>query len=451
MAAEQAGYVEFRYYFFPIFSMFESTVNYTCHALCSFVFVLTWKIPMQTSLYASLLIGLAFAALLASQIPRATAQSATPTYVLGVSNPTDPLILDLQNLTSSLTILSSVSSLSLIGPNSILFVDGSWLQSASSLDPTILSSVIATALSGVPTVVVRGNPAFLQNSITGLLQFGSPNLPLIAEGVKIFGTLLGGTRVADTLQIIQGFDYAVQTEFYWAQGLLSQASTLLAKPLSASVPVQSTTSTSQPFWLFTGNYSVNTGNYYYPYGRVIANSEVYFLENSNSKTYEWFNFFLNDTIQPGSAIFNSGWRTDYQNSTVHVNNNYTTAIASHGPVGTVEASGPLTVTYSVGVAAGYQGGNVTSTQTTSYMLKHANITDTTQPSNNSITVGWINSIDPRSSSGMSTFQIIPGWTIRLLQQYYPSFQLSFATQFVQLSGSNIVGNSPMISFTEVVG
>src|SRR5712691_6912616 len=115
---------------------------------------------MQTSLYASPLIGLAFAALLASQIPRAAAQSTTPTYILGVSNPTDPLILDLQSLTSSLTILSSVSGLSLIGPNSILFIDGAWLQSASSLDPTILLSVITSTLSGVPTVVVRGNPAF---------------------------------------------------------------------------------------------------------------------------------------------------------------------------------------------------------------------------------------------------------------------------------------------------
>lgn len=395
-----------------------------------------------------LLVGLALTGISISQPRSVAAQSNTPTYVLGVSSPTDPLVVDLETLTSSLTILSSASSLSLISPSSILFVNGTWLGSAGS---ATLSLVVTTVLNGVPTVVVGGNPAIVQSAISGLLDFGSPNLPLVADGIKIFSTLPDGQRVADSLQIIQGFDYAIQTEFQWAQGLLSQTSTLLAKPMSALVPVQSTTSTSQPYFLFTGNYTVNTGNYYYPYGRVIANSEVYYLENSNSNTYEWFNFFINDTIQPGSAIFNSPWRTDYQNSTIHVNNTNTTSIASHGPVGTVQASGPLTVTYSIGVAAGYEGANVTSTQTVNYMLKHANVTDTTQASNNNVTVSWINNIDPRSSSGMSTFQIIPGWTIRLYQHYYPSFQLSFATQFVQLAGSNIVSNSPMISFTEVVG
>jgi len=152
--------------------------------LCSLVFVLTRKIPMQTFLYASLLIALAFAGLSANQIPRAAAQSSTPTYVLGVSNPLDPLIVDLQSQTSSLTILSGVSGLSLLGPGSILFIDGAWLQSVSSLDPTILPALDTTVLTGVPSVVVRGTPTILQNSISGLIKGQVPNLPLIAEGLK---------------------------------------------------------------------------------------------------------------------------------------------------------------------------------------------------------------------------------------------------------------------------
>src|SRR5712692_2635078 len=180
---ELDGYVEIRYYFFPIFSDFESTVNYTGYGACSYVFVLTQKISMQTSLCTSLLIGLALAAILASHVPLAAAQSTTPTYVLGVSSPLDPLIVDLQSQTSSLTILSGVSGLSLLGPGSILFIDGSWLQTVSSLDPTILPLLDSTVLNGVPSVVVRGSPTILQNSISGLLKLGAPNLPLNAEGL----------------------------------------------------------------------------------------------------------------------------------------------------------------------------------------------------------------------------------------------------------------------------
>src|SRR5712664_489712 len=144
------------------------------------VFVLTRKIPMQTSLYTSLLVGLALAAILAGHVPLAAAQSTTPTYVLGVSSPLDPLVVDLQNRTSSLTILSGVSGLSLLGRGSILFINGAWLQSASSLDPTILLVIDSTVLNGVPSVVVGGTPTTLQNSISGLIKGQVPNLPLIA-------------------------------------------------------------------------------------------------------------------------------------------------------------------------------------------------------------------------------------------------------------------------------
>jgi hypothetical protein len=71
---------------------------------------------MQTSLSTGLMIGLALAAISAGQISLAAAQSTTPTYVLGVSSPLDPLVVDLQSQTSSLTILSGVSGLSLLVP-----------------------------------------------------------------------------------------------------------------------------------------------------------------------------------------------------------------------------------------------------------------------------------------------------------------------------------------------
>src|SRR5260370_31460385 len=78
------------------------------------------------------------------------ASSSTPTYVLGVSSPTDPLIVHLQSLTSSVTILHGITSLGLVGGNSILFVDGQSLQTASSLDPTILPLLATKPLHPLP-------------------------------------------------------------------------------------------------------------------------------------------------------------------------------------------------------------------------------------------------------------------------------------------------------------
>src|SRR5260370_23527279 len=161
------------------------------------------------------------------------ASSSTPTYVLGVLSPTDPLIVDLQSLTSSVTILPDITSLGLVGGNSILFVDGQWLQAASSLDPTILSLVASRALNAIPTIVIRGNPSILADSISGLLKTRALGLPLISDGVQVFGTLPDGTRQAMVLQVLAGFDYAVQAEFTWAQQLLSQPSIPLASSLTS--------------------------------------------------------------------------------------------------------------------------------------------------------------------------------------------------------------------------
>ena len=148
-------------------------------------------------------------------VPTHAATSNTPTYVLGVSDPTDPLVIDLQSLTSSVTTLPGISSLTLVGANSILFVDGQWRQTVSSLDPTVLSVVADKALNGIPTIVIRGTPSILADSISGLVNTRALGLPLISDGVQVFGTLLDGTREAMVLQVLAGFDYAVQAEFSW--------------------------------------------------------------------------------------------------------------------------------------------------------------------------------------------------------------------------------------------
>jgi hypothetical protein len=412
--------------------------------LCEFVFVLNKKTSMQTSLYASLLIGLALAAISVGQIPLAVAQSNTPTYVLGVSNPLDPLVVDLQSQTSSLTILSGVSGLSVVGPGSILFIDGAWLQSASSLDPTILPLLGSTVLNGVPSVVVRGSPTILQNSISGLIKGQVPNLPLIAEGLKIFGTLSDGTQQGAALQVIAGFDYAVSAEFTWAQQHLTNAIPSTFSPLSSSVTTKTSNTgvhpaaTSSPAgsWAQVLQLKTDSGSQF-SQAQVFSTFTIFRLQSSGSGNTKWYNFFANQTLVPGSAVSNSPWRNFSENDDVKVNPN-TNTIISHGP-GSLITSGPTTVTYTIGVTQGAFS-TVTANQTQTYMLKNTNVTDTTQP-NQTSEVGWLHNIDPRSSSGKLPFSIIPGWTDQIPMNQGIDLQGTFTSTFVTLSGGVITATA----------
>jgi hypothetical protein len=398
---------------------------------------------MQTSLVACILIGLAIAAILASQLPRAAAQSNTPTYVLGVSSLTDPLVVDLQNQTSSLTILSGVSGLSVLGPGSILFINGAWLQSASALDPTIVPALDTTVLNGVPSVVVGGTPTILQNSISGLMKGQVPNLPLIAEGLKIFGSLPDGTQQGAALQVIAGFDYAVSAEFTWAQQHLTSAIPSTFSPLSAgSTPKIGTSvasvhlaATSSPAgsWALVLQLTTDTGEQFKPMAEVISTFTIFKLQSSGSNV-KVFNFFANQTLIPGSVCCNSAWRNLSENDTVNVNPTSNT-IVSHGP-GSQITTGPTTVTYTIGVTASPLGSAVTANQTQMYMLKNTNITDTTQP-NQTSQVGWLHNIDPRSSSGKLAFSIIPGWTDEVQTGNGVDLRGTFTSTFVTLSGGVI--------------
>jgi len=240
--------------------------------------------------------------------------SSTSVYVLGVSNLTDPLIIDLQGLTSSVTILTSVTSLTTLSPGSILYVDGSWLSSASSLDPKVMPAIVQTVLTGLPTVVVRGDPSILPNAISGLMKYDNPGLPLIAEGVHVTGTLIGGIQQGALLRIISGFDYSIAAEFQWATQQISQSSPLpILAPLSigeqGTSPTTITQATTGPSWLLISQDSTDTGTQFQPFGQVISTFSVFQLQNSGSTSSKWFNIFSNQTMIPGVTAFpNSNYR-----------------------------------------------------------------------------------------------------------------------------------------------
>lgn len=355
----------------------------------------------------------AILALLAVPIPSTLATGNTPTFVLGVTSPTDPLIVDLQALTSSISVLPGVTSLSLVGTNSILYVDGAWLQSVSSLNPAILTTIAQEPLKGIPTIVVRGSPSILADSISKLVGTKVPNLPLISEGVQVIGTLPDGTPQGNTFQVIAGFDYAVQAEFTWAQQLLSQttSTSLLTKTNTRGfVPAVTAPIASSGTWAFAASARTSSGDYFNNTARITYEFTVFSLQNSGSSSYRWFNFFSNETLQPSISYSTNNWRTAEEADNVVLNNQTSNLIVAHGPqfFGT---SGPSVLTYTIGTQAGVLNAAITANQTQSYPLKNTQVTDTT--TNSTSNIGWDHQINARTSSGKLTFSIIPGWTDRV--------------------------------------
>jgi len=375
-----------------------------------------------------------------------SATSGTPTYVLGVSNPTDPLVLDLQGLSSSVTILPGVSSLSVIGGNSILFVDGSWLVLASSLDPTVLSLVQQKVLSGIPTVAIRGNPGLLDDSFSGLFQVRLPDLPLLANGVRVVGTLADGTMLGSTLLVVAGFDYAVQAEFHWAEAQLSQTSSrsvLAPAARLASSSVLASSNTTGISWRLIANATFDTGDQFAPMGRVVSTVSIFRLENSGTSSYRWFNLFVSQTIIPGIVSYGSTWRVSNEHDHFFPNNSVSELLVGHGPNGNFTSASSSVVTYSIGVNSNFSGAVVNASQTKSYSISHATVTDLS----NATDVIINHDIDQRTNAGKLVFQIVPGTTLRVVDNRSIDITGIFTTTFEKLMGSSVVDTkSPIFSF-----
>jgi hypothetical protein len=384
--------------------------------------------------------------------PSVKATSSTPVYVLGVTDPLDPLVTDLQGLTSSVTILPGVSSLTLVGSGSILYVDGEWLQTASTLDKTILSLVAAEAIEGVPTVAIRGNPSLLGDSISGLIGTKAVGLPLISQGIQVVGTLPDGTRQAYVLQVIQGFDYAVAAEFAWAQQLLSQtAASFPTIRASSNLKLPRTTTTANtsatPSFLFGGKITLDTGNEFSPMGRDILTFLIFVLGNSGSSSYKWFNFFYNETIQPGILIYNSNWRLSEETDNVNVHNATSNLFVDHGPQG-FSTVGGSTLTYTIGTQAGMLGAAATANQTISYFLKNANVTDNSQ---DGLHLAWDTQFNAHTDAGKLSYFITPGWTDRVRTDGHADLTGSIDTTFATFSGTTVVQESSLLFQISVFG
>jgi hypothetical protein len=361
--------------------------------------------------------------------------SNTPVYVLGVANPADPLIIDLQGLTSSVTILTSVAGLTTLAQGSILYIDGTWLASASSLDPAIIPAIVQTVLTGVPTVVVRGDPSTLANSVPGLMKFDNPGLPLIAEGVHVTGTLIGGSQQGALLRVIAGLDYSIAAEFQWATQQIPQSNQLPTQgPLSSgrqtNAPTTITQTPTGPYWLLLLQATSDTGTQFQPYGQVTTTFSLYQLQNSGSTSSKWFNIFTNQTVTPGAVAFHSNYRNYLETSSAQPNNQTTNIFVSNGPASQT-SSGPTTVTYAIGTFAGSYNDTVTSTQTMSYFLKNSNVTNTSTSPN----VGWVHTINGGTSAGKLTLQFIPGWTDEVAQGNPLTINGDLTTTFATFSNS----------------
>ena len=356
------------------------------------------------------------------------ATSNIAVYVLGVYNPLDPLVLDLQSITSSVTILPSVTSLTSLSTGSILYIDGSWLASASSIDPTIMPTIVQTVVSGLPTVVVRGDPSILANAVPGLMKYSNPGLPLVSEGVHVIATLADGTTAGALFRITSGFDYSVATEFQWATYQLTQTSSSILSPLSplntkqpSHPPVTpSLLGSSNAFWQFIVNATTDTHDTFQPYGQVITTFTIFQLQNSGSTSYKWYNIFSNQTMIPGTAIFKNSNYRNYQETAFSQPNDQNNTFVSNGPASQFSA-GSTTVNYNIGT--------LNSTQSMSYFLKNTNINNTSS----SPDVSWLTTMTGGTAVGKLTLQVIPGWTDRVVQSQPLNLQGLVAVTFATFS------------------
>jgi hypothetical protein len=298
----------------------------------------------------------------------------------------------------------------------------------------------------------------LADSISGLIKTRAIGLPLISDGVQVFGTLPDGTRQAMVLQVLAGFDYAVQAEFTWAQQLLSQPSATSIAPLassptsitspttrasSKSAPTATSTTSGSTFTLI-GKIVTTTGDQFIPVGRFSYNFTIFRLQNSGSSTYKWDNFFFNETLQPGISIYNSNWRTNSEVDHISVVNTTSNLLVNHGPQ-TFGTIGPSSLTYTIGVTNGILAAATTANQTASYFLKNTQVTDLSQ---NGFNVGWEHDINSRTDAGKLTFSIIPGWTDRIRQDnpVNTNFNCSFTSSFDNISGGNVQTQSITTTF-----
>lgn len=360
------------------------------------------------------------------------AASNTPVYVIGVLSPLDPLIVDLQNLTPSVTILTSITGLATLSTSSILYIDGSWLASVSSSDPTVIPTIDHTVLAGIPAIVVRGDPSILAGSISGLMKLQNPGLPLIAEGVHVIGTLADGTKQGTLLRVTSGFDYSVAAEFQWANQQITQPgipTTFAPLPTTQqfSKPVIVTQNPTGLFWQFILQASTDTSDHFKPYGQVITTFTLYELQNSGSTSFKWFNIFSNQTMIPGTVAFNSTYRNYVETAFSQPNDQYNTYV-SNGPPSQFSA-GSTTVSYSIGTN--------NSTQSMSYFLKNTNVANNSSPPN----VSWTHTITGQTAAGKLILQVIPGWTDRVVQTQPLNIQGNVTVTFATFSNSQVTSTA----------
>jgi hypothetical protein len=276
----------------------------------------------------------------------------------------------------------------------------------------------------------------------------TPGLPLISEGVQVIGTLPDGTRQGNTFQVIAGFDYAIQAEFTWAQQLLPRTSlpvvptSVQAKGRPMSFTPSSTSSGSAPSFAFAGTAKTDTGDFFKPMGRVSYNFTIFELQNSGSSSYRWFNFFANETLQPGIVVYNSNWRTTEEVDHVVLNNQTSNLLVDHGPQ-LFSTSGGSLLTYTIGTQAGVLNATTTTNQTQSYFLKNTQVTDIT--TNSTSNIGWDHQINSRTSAGKLTFSIIPGWTDRVTMSGRIDLRGAFTSFFNNFSTNT--SNSTTLSFS----
>lgn len=295
------------------------------------------------------------------------------------------------------------------------------------LDGIILGPAEARAIADDPAslatlrdFLMSGHPIFFAGEGAALL--GPLGAPVLGGDLAVVN---GATAPADASLsgIFVNPDGSVDTIVYAFNSLedvptksAAKASRMLAdhgqSQLKGGKPdsgMATLATTGNGYWSTHGTASYCTDRY--PYGSVCYSAYFMRLENDASSTYDWWNVVMHTSATPGYVNWGNPWFTNKVWTTSDVDGyRIDNKLVDYGPS---SAYNLPTVSYSIGVTDGVNGGMENNEQTYSYDLPYVYAAQGSSPTYNDFTIR--HEIDYASALTASTYTTKAGFTVRVPQ------------------------------------
>jgi hypothetical protein len=257
----------------------------------------------------------------------------------------------------------------------VLFVDGSFYVQAT---PDVTDYVCSVAQGGMPIVVIGpGFQDLCQRLKVGyevaryLTASGMVDMPIAASALNLYrGQTLDGSPFVAELQIAgdgRSPRSAIREALGWLERLASEVTP------QAGIGTQDVVAAEAPDWSLYAYREWSSGDTWQDKGRLNLHKYYYKLINDGSSEYDWRDVKLSMQIVPGTVAYGSGWKNDYTDVEITVDDmcNWLHLI-DYDPTTTV---GQTTISVNIGVTAGSEGAAVTASMSWSYSASDVEVLD----------------------------------------------------------------------------